>query len=197
MKKKAVRSITIFLLISWISVAFFACLYVATRIQNLKLKSSLAAVEEKAKLLSEDNKRYEGLRQEEVKFQDNALSYMEWQFVLKEQVSRAAQHLQEKINQVKDVKRDKELLNLLYYNLGLNNTLAVNFDAAIKAFEQAVDLEPKDADSYYNLGLLYSTYQQNPKKAIKYYEDYLKLVPKGAKSDEVKERVAILNGRSR
>jgi len=197
MKNKVLNSITVFLLISWISVAFFACLYVATRIKNLKLKSSLAAVEEKTKLLSEENKRYEDFKREEVKFQDNALSYMEWQFVLKEQVSRAAKLLQEKINQVKDVKKDKELLNLLYYNLGLNNTLAVNFDAAIKAFEQAVDLEPKDADSYYNLGLLYSTYQQNPRKAVKYYEDYLKLVPKGTKSDEVKERIAILNGRSR
>ncbi|MDD5595509.1 MAG: tetratricopeptide repeat protein [Candidatus Omnitrophica bacterium] len=197
MKKKLFNPITVFLLISWISVAFFACLYVATRIQNLKLKNSLAAVEEKAKILSEENKRYEDFKREEIKFQDNALSYMEWQFVLKEQVSRAAKLLQEKINQVKDVKKDKELLNLLYYNLGLNNTLAVNFDAAIKAFEQAVDLEPKDADSYYNLGLLYSTYQQNPRKAVKYYGDYLKLVPKGAKSDEVKERIGILNGRSK
>jgi len=195
MKNKALNPITIFLLISWFSVAFFAYLYVATRIQNLKLKDSLAAVEERVRLLFEENKKSRELRQEEIKFQDDALNYLEWQFVLKEQVSQASQHLQGKIDKVKDVKKDKELLNLLYYNLGLNYTLAVDFNGAIKAFEQAVNFERKDADSYYNLGLLYSTYRQNPQKAIKYYEDYLELVPKGAKSDEVKERITILKGR--
>ncbi|MDD2752181.1 MAG: tetratricopeptide repeat protein [Candidatus Omnitrophica bacterium] len=194
---KKINSITVFLLVSWFSVAFFAFLYVSTRIQNLKLKSSLAAETERAKLLSEDNKECQELRREEVKFQDNALNYLEWQFVLKEQVSQAASRLQEKINKVRDAKKDRQLLSLLYYNLGLNNTLAVNFDGAIRAFEEAVDLDPKDADSYYNLGLLYSAFRQNQNKAIHYYEEFLKLVPKGAKPEEVRERITILKGRSK
>ncbi|MDD5653432.1 MAG: tetratricopeptide repeat protein [Candidatus Omnitrophica bacterium] len=194
---KKMNPITLFLLVSWFSVAFFAFLYISTRIQNLKLKSTLAAEAEKVKVLSEENNKCQALREEAAKFQNSALNYLEWQFVLKEQVSQASNRLRQRINQVREVKKDRQMLNLLYYNLGLNDTMAVNFDGAIKAFEEAVDLDPKDADSFYNLGLLYSAFRQSPSKAVRYYEQYLKLVPKGAKPDEVRERIEILKGRSR
>lgn len=194
---KKINPITLFLLVSWFSVAFFAFLYISTRIQNLKLKNTLAAEAEKVKVLSEENNKCQALREEAAKFQNSALNYLEWQFVLKEQVSQASNRLRQRINQVREVKKDRQLLNLLYYNLGLNDTLAVNFEGAIRAFEEAVDFDPKDADSFYNLGLLYSAFRQSPNKAVHYYEQYLKLVPKGAKSDEVRERIKILKGRSR
>ena len=73
--------------------------------------------------------------------------------------------------------------------------MAVDFKQAIGAYELAVKFNPEDAESYYNLGLLYSTYRQSPKKAIKYYNKYLEFAPKGDKVEAVRERIVTLEGK--
>ncbi|MFZ2938296.1 MAG: hypothetical protein WA066_06310 [Candidatus Omnitrophota bacterium] len=192
--KKSILLILLFI-ITWGSVAFMGILFVNARIQNSKLKDSAAALEKRLADLNKSIDKYEEFRKKEEQVQKEALDYLQWQFVLRDQVTQANQRLGDNVNKIKNLSTDKALLNLLYYNLGLSFTLSVDFESAIKAFEDALRFDPKDAQTCYNLGLLYATNNKNIDKAVKYYKRYLELAPKGAKTDEVKQMINILEKR--
>lgn len=191
MNKKVLGLITLLFIISWAALAFFGVLLVQSRIESSRLENKAAFFKENSRLLAEQVKQCQKARAGN----EEAVDYLEWQFVLKDQVVEAAKRLNREVDKIRGLKKNKELLSLLYYNLGLNYTLAVDFDAAIQTFEKAIKFQPNDAESYYNLGLLYSTYRQNPKQAIKYYKKYLELVPSGLKAGEVRERLDVLQKR--
>jgi tetratricopeptide (TPR) repeat protein len=192
MRQKNLILLTLLFIITWFFVAVMGFLFVKVRLQNAGLKNSIAVLEKSLGYLDENLKKYKEVKKEEERYEKGVLDYLQWQFALRDQVNQAKQRLQDKINKIKDLKKDKSLLNLLYYNLGLSFTLAVDFGSAISAFEEAARFDPKDADSCYNLGLLYSTYSRDMNKALKYYKRYLELVPEGTKKEEVKERVKTL-----
>jgi len=182
----------------WILAVVLALSFLRCQIDKRRLEKLLALQTQKAESFAEEIDRSkqekERAEQKEERIGREALDYLEWQYVLSDQVSQAAERLTREIRKVRDLKKSKELINLLYYNLGLSYTLAVDFDAAIAAFEKALKYKREDPQSCYNLGLLYSTYRQNPIKAVKYYKKYLKLLPSGPKAGEVKERLDLLQG---
>jgi tetratricopeptide (TPR) repeat protein len=185
--------ITLLFLVSWLALAIMSSFYILSRIQNLNLKNKIAILQQSLTSLNESVKK---ISKEKDMGEERVLDFLEWQFVLKDQVAQANQRFLDRINKIKDLKKDKSLLNLLYANLGLSYTLALDFDSAIKAFEEAVKFDAQDAYSFYNLGLLYSA-RANPKKAVKYYKKYLELVPSGApRAEEVKERIKNLEGKN-
>ena len=186
MEKKAIRHLTALFIFSWLALAIFGVLFVRVRIKNLQLKDEVKILEKNSRQLMQEAM----LNQKKRQVNEGALDYLEWQFVLKDQVDNGLKQLKARVNAATALKKDKPLLSLLYYNLGLSFTLAMDFNSAIAAFEDAVGQDPKDALSFYNLGLLCSTYRQDPKKAIKYYKKYLELAPANSpKSQEVKRRI--------
>ena len=54
---------------------------------------------------------------------------------------------------------------ILAYNKGISHYKMSNYDEAIESFKSAVKQEPRFADAYFNLGILYD-YFDNPKDAI-------------------------------
>lgn len=181
-----VRTIIRLFIVSWLALALFGFLYVNACIQNYKLKRSLSFFKRASDSLRSD--LTEANKDKDAKGAA-ALNFLEWQYVIKDQVAYANQQLLDSVNKIKDLNQDKNMLDLLYYNLGLNYTLGVDFDKAIGAFEEALRYNPEDAYSYYNLGLLYSGYKGDSKKAAKNYRRYLEILPSGPKAKDVKERV--------
>jgi tetratricopeptide (TPR) repeat protein len=181
--------VAVIFIISWGALALFASLLVKARMDNQQLKNSL---EVSGRQLVIADEAYRRLQARSDKLSEGALSYLEWKFLLKDQVSGAQRRLLSRIDSIANIKKDKQLLNLLYYTLGLSCTLSADFDAAIKDFQQAVNFDPKDAESFYNLGLISSAYRQTSRNAAGYYKKYLELVPKGPKADEVRERIKVL-----
>jgi len=186
MLKKKHRQVTVLFVVSWVMLAIFAALLLKSQVDNQRLKGLLLLSDKKSVSLDNELRQVYSSR-------DNhsaVLDYLEWQFVLKEQVNDAGNRMRNRINKISDLKKDKELSGLLYYNLGLNYVLAADFNSAIRSFEQAIGLQPKDSESYYMLGLLYSTYRQDTKKAVRYYEKYLQLAgTKSPRAREVEERI--------
>lgn len=186
MPNKKHHQVTVLFVVSWVMLAIFAALLLKSQVDNQRLKGLLLLSDKKSVSLDSELRQVYSSR-------DNhsvVLDYLEWQFVLKEQVNDAGNRLRSRINKISDLKKDKELSGLLYYNLGLNYVLAADFNSAIRSFEQAIGLQPKDAESYYMLGLLYSTYRQDTKKAVRYYEKYLQLAgTKSPRAREVEERI--------
>ena len=60
-------------------------------------------------------------------------------------------------------------------------------DEAIGAYEKSLKSDAKNADAYYNLGLLYKDKRNDAQKAIKYLSSYLELKPKAEDKTEVEE----------
>jgi tetratricopeptide (TPR) repeat protein len=189
MNKKNIKLIVVLFVASWLGLAGLLALLVKVNIENQKLKNLSFLFEKKSKLAEEE---LTSLRKSESS-ESQALDYLQWRFILREQVYDAGNRIRSQINAIKDLKKNRELSSLLYYNLGLNCFLAGDFKSAITAFEEAVNLNPKDTESYYNLGLLYSTYSQNYKKAINFYKKYFEFASANSpKAKEIKERLAAL-----
>lgn len=72
-----------------------------------------------------------------------------------------------------------------YHNIGITYMKQGDYDAARKYFENALNVKPDYGSAMRNLGLLYEQHLKDPKRAIKYYRDYVKLG--GPDTDEVRE----------
>ncbi len=68
----------------------------------------------------------------------------------------------------------------MHYNLGVFYSRNKEYERALAEFEKAVDIDPYDAYSYFNLGYIYAEYLVDRKKAIEYFRHYLTL----AKGDD-------------
>lgn len=187
------RFILYVLIIAWVSLFGFGFYLVkGISAQNIKLNDHIKLLEKNVVSLNETLAQYQRSGHAREKSDAEALDYLRWRFVLKDQVDAANKRLKARTVEINTMKKDKSEANLTYYSLGLSCVLASDFEGAIGAFEEALKYDPKDAQSCYNLGLLYSTYRSDPKNAVKYYEKYIALIPKGDKSEEVKERIDLL-----
>ncbi|MGE5279493.1 MAG: tetratricopeptide repeat protein [Deltaproteobacteria bacterium] len=79
---------------------------------------------------------------------------------------------------------------LMHYNLGVFYTQNREFERAVKEFEKAVELNPQDAASFFNLGYIYAEHLKDRPKAVENFRTYLKLAKKDDKdADWVKRYI--------
>ncbi|MCX5665632.1 MAG: hypothetical protein NT036_01085 [Candidatus Omnitrophica bacterium] len=157
--------------------------------QNAKLNSYVKMLEKNIYLLNENLLQYQQSDKEKSAAGNEAVSYLNWKYLLKEQVDQTAQIFSDKAAALKSAGKDKILDSLLYYNAGLAQTMNSNFSAAIAAFEEAVRLDPKNGYGYYNLGMLYRAYSKDNAKALYCYKKYMEIFPRGIYSSVVKSRI--------
>lgn len=74
----------------------------------------------------------------------------------------------------------------LHYNLAISRLKNSRFADAASSFKMALDLNPKDKDACYNLGVLYESYLNDKKQALNYYSRYLRLSTKAEDAKDVK-----------
>lgn len=74
----------------------------------------------------------------------------------------------------------------LRYNLAIAYLQTKQYQLAAEAFKKAIQLNSKDKESYYNLGVLYENHLGNKKQALLYYGSYLKLSPMAEDSQKVR-----------
>ncbi|MFA4991839.1 MAG: tetratricopeptide repeat protein, partial [Candidatus Omnitrophota bacterium] len=68
----------------------------------------------------------------------------------------------------------------MHYNLGVFYTKGREYKRAIAEFEKAIEINPNDSYSHFNLGYIYAEYMVNRKKAVENFRHYLRL----AKGDD-------------
>lgn len=79
---------------------------------------------------------------------------------------------------------------LMHYNLGVFYTKSKEYARSVAEFEKAIELNPEDPYSYYNLGYIYAEYLVNRPKAIANFKKYLNLLKTDDKdSDWVKRYI--------
>jgi chromosome segregation ATPase len=69
----------------------------------------------------------------------------------------------------------------VHYNVGVFYTKQKEYSRAIAEFEKAIELNPNDAYSHFNLGYIYAEQVVDREKAIKQFREYLRLAKKDDK----------------
>ncbi|MDD5745979.1 MAG: tetratricopeptide repeat protein [Candidatus Omnitrophica bacterium] len=67
---------------------------------------------------------------------------------------------------------------LMHYNLGVFYTKNKEYTRAVAEFEKAIELNPEDAQAYFNLGYIYAEFYVDRPKAIENFQKYLLLAKK-------------------
>lgn len=77
-----------------------------------------------------------------------------------------------------------------HYVLGKSLVNAMNYDGAIKAFEESLEANPHSAAAHYQLAMLYENQESDPAAAIYHYQQYLKYDPKAGNADIITQHIA-------
>ncbi len=79
----------------------------------------------------------------------------------------------------------------VYLNLGNTQLALKNYEAAITAYENAAKADPKAAEPYYNLGLVYSRLKETG-KVVDSFLQYVDHAPEATDAPQVKEWIVTL-----
>ena len=76
-----------------------------------------------------------------------------------------------------------------HYVLGRSRVNAMDYDGAIRAFEEALEVNPHSAQAHYQLAMLYENQQSDPAAAIYHYQQYVKYDPQAENADLIAQRI--------
>jgi len=64
-----------------------------------------------------------------------------------------------------------------HYVLGLSRVNAMDYQGAVEAFEESLEVNPHSGHAHFQLAMLYENQEADPAAAIYHYEQYLKFDP--------------------
>lgn len=88
---------------------------------------------------------------------------------------------------------NREVEGRLHYNYGVAAYKSQKIWRAMREFRRALEENPLDADSHYNLAVIYDVVKKDRLKAIEHYKRYLELNPKAPDAAKVKNYIADLH----
>jgi len=77
-----------------------------------------------------------------------------------------------------------------HYILGENRVNAMDYQGAVEAFEQSLEVNPHSAAAHFELACLFDEKISDPAAAIYHYQQYLKFDPKAENAEVVSQRIA-------
>ena len=77
-----------------------------------------------------------------------------------------------------------------HYVLGISRVNAMDYQGAVEAFEESLEVNPHSAAAHYQLGMLYENQETDPAAAIYHYEQYLKFDPSAENADIIRQHIA-------
>ena len=76
-----------------------------------------------------------------------------------------------------------------HYVLGQSRINAMDYQGAVEAFEESLEVNPHSAAAHYQLGMLYENQQSDPAAAIYHYQQYLKFDPNAENADIIRQHI--------
>jgi LysM domain/Tetratricopeptide repeat len=76
-----------------------------------------------------------------------------------------------------------------HFVLGKSRINAMDYQGAIQAFEESLEVNPHSAAAHFELGWLYDEKESDPAAAIYHYQQYLKLSPNAGNTEVIKQRI--------
>jgi LysM repeat protein len=76
-----------------------------------------------------------------------------------------------------------------HFELGREKVNAMDYQGAIEAFEQSLEVNPRSVRAHFELGWLYDEKESDPAAAIYHYRAYLQLDPTAGNAEIIKQRI--------
>jgi tetratricopeptide (TPR) repeat protein len=76
-----------------------------------------------------------------------------------------------------------------HFVLGNSRFNGMEYDGAIEAFEESLEVNPHSAQAHYRLAQLFDTKRPNPAAAIYHYNEYLRLDPQADNAEVINQRI--------
>jgi tetratricopeptide (TPR) repeat protein len=76
-----------------------------------------------------------------------------------------------------------------HFVLGKSRVNAMDYQGAVEAFEQSLEVNPRSAAAHFELGWLYEQKVPDPAAAIYHYQQYLKLNPNAGNAAVIKQHI--------
>lgn len=76
-----------------------------------------------------------------------------------------------------------------HFVLGKSRINAMDYQGAIQAFEESLEVNPHSAAAHFELGWLYDEKESDPAAAIYHYQQYLKFNPDAGNTEVIKQRI--------
>jgi LysM repeat protein len=77
-----------------------------------------------------------------------------------------------------------------HFVLGKSRVNAMDYDNAIKAFEESLEANPHSAQAHYQLAMLFENQESDPAAAIYHYQQYLKYDPKCENAEIISQHIS-------
>jgi len=77
-----------------------------------------------------------------------------------------------------------------HYVLGKSRVNAMEYDDAIKAFEESLEANPHSAQAHYQLAMLFENQESDPAAAIYHYQQFLKYDPTTPNAEIIAQHIA-------
>jgi tetratricopeptide (TPR) repeat protein len=77
-----------------------------------------------------------------------------------------------------------------HYVLGQSKINEMDYQGAVDAFEESLEVNPHSAAAHYQLAMLYENQESDPAAAIYHYEQYLKFDPTAENADIIRQHIA-------
>lgn len=77
-----------------------------------------------------------------------------------------------------------------HYVLGQGRINAMDYQGAVEAFEESLEVNPHSAAAHYQLAMLYENQESDPAAAVYHYEKYLKFNPNAENADIIRQHIA-------
>ncbi len=77
-----------------------------------------------------------------------------------------------------------------HFVLGQSRVNAMDYQGAVEAFEESLEVNPHSAAAHYQLAMLYENQESDPAAAIYHYEQYLKFDPTAGNADIIRQHIA-------
>lgn len=149
--------------------------------ENGSLLSKILELEEKQKVMEQEMLRSEATTE---LYKRQSAELKEKYDDSRTQNKNLEKKLEDLPKKFAELARENKILvkrsSVMHYNLGVFYTQNREFDRAVAEFEKAVELNPDDSGSYFNLGYIYAEHLQNRSRAVSYFKNFLKL----AKGDD-------------
>jgi LysM repeat protein len=76
-----------------------------------------------------------------------------------------------------------------HFVLGQNRVNAMDYQGAVEAFEESLEVNPHSAAAHFQLAMLYDEKESNPAAAIYHYQQYLRYEPNASNAEVVQQRI--------
>jgi tetratricopeptide (TPR) repeat protein len=77
-----------------------------------------------------------------------------------------------------------------HYVLGKSRVNAMDYDGALRAFDESLEANPHSAQAHYQMAMLYENQESDPAAAIYHYQQFLKFDPKTENAEIIAQHIA-------